>query len=107
MGNNLKGVGMAVGVGMVICGLLLATLMIAQPSSLLQGEEWTLINLLDNDDGLWMDEDGDLKIDLSEGCEIGETYKSEVEIDFVAVFLGIMFMIIGIGFIVVHLGIER
>lgn len=100
MGNNLKGVGMLVGIGILICGLLLVFLMVTQPSLLLKGEEWTLIDILDNNDGLWMNENDDLRIDSAEGYEIGETYESEVETDLGAVFLGTAFIMIGLIFIV-------
>ena len=110
MGNNLKGVGMTVGMGMVICGLLLVILTITQPSLLLQGEEWTLVNILDDGDGLWMNENGDSKVDSAEGYEIGGTYESEVEnnVSFIiaVIFTGVMFTIIGLMFFVGHSRIE-
>lgn len=106
MGNNLKGMGMAVGVVLVVCGLLLVILTIVQPSILLRGEEWTLINILDDGDGLWTNGDGDFKVDSAEGYEIGGSYESKVEINVGIIFLGVMFIIIGLMFFVGHSRIE-
>ncbi len=99
MKNDLNGVGMLVGIGIIICGLLLLILMAAQPSLLLQGEEWTLINMLDDNDGLWMNGNDDLRIDSAEGYEVGETYESEVETNFGIAFLGVVFIMIGLAFL--------
>lgn len=106
-GKNLKSIGILIGLLMIVCGLALVILMVEQPTSLIEGEEWILVDLLDNGEGLWMDGSGNLKIDSSEGYEVGETYKSETEIDFVIVLLGMIFMIVGLGFVVMHSGIER
>lgn len=107
MKDNLKDVvGMLVGAGILICGVLLVFLTVAQPSLLLQGEEWTLIDILDNNDGLWMNENDDLKIDSVEDYEVGEMYETEVEIDSGIVLLGVVFIMIGLVFIVGHSRIE-
>lgn len=106
MKDNLKGVGMLVGVVILICGLLVVILMVAEPSLLLQGEEWTLIDILDNNNGLWMNENDGLKIDSAEGYEVGEMYEPEVETDLGDVFLGVVFIMIGFAFIVGHSRID-
>ena len=102
MGNNLKVVGMLVGIGIFISGLLIFILIIAQPSLLLQGEEWTLVEVLDNDDGLWLNENGDFAVDSVEDYEIGETYESEARFDGFIAIIGVMFMIIGFVIFIVH-----
>lgn len=95
MGNN-------VGIGVVcfVCSLIVVILGAAQPTLLIQTDEWTLINVLDDDNGLWMNEDGDLKIDSSEDHEVGETCEFEVDIDIIVIVmmicLGGVYMIIGI-----------
>ena len=106
MKNNLKGVGILVGIGILICGLLLVFLMVTQPSLLLQAEKWTLINVLDDDDGLWMNEKDNFKVDSIDGYKVGETHESEVEIDFGTVFVGVVFIMLGLVFIVAHSRIE-
>lgn len=112
MGNNIKSVGIAVGVVVFICGLVLAILIIAQPALLIQEdwEEWTLINILNDGNGLWMNGDGDLKIDSSEGYEVGDVYESGEGFTFGEIFvpllIGATFMAIGFMFLAAHLKIE-
>lgn len=48
----------------------------------------TLLDIYDNGDGLWVDEDsGELKISDTEGYQIGETYEIDEEIDIIWVYI--------------------
>lgn len=102
MENISKSVGMLVGAGTFSFGLLIVILIIVQPSLLLKGEEWTLIEVLDNDDGLWLNEDGDFAVDSVEGYEIGETYESEAGFDGGTAFMGVVYIVVGFMIFIVH-----
>lgn len=99
---NSESIGMLVGAGAFFCGLLIVILIIAQPSLLMQGEEWTLIEVLDDDNGLWLSENGDFAVDSVEGYEIGETYESEAGFDGVTAFMGVVFIILGFMIFITH-----
>lgn len=108
MGNS---VGMLVGVVCFVCGLIVVILGAVQPTLLIEVEEWTLINVLDDDTGLWTNENGDLKIDSAEDYEVGETreFKAGGNLGIIAIiaFVGALFMTTGLMFFVAHSRMSR